>query len=417
MEIEAGKVRYFVYVITEQNATINITSAVEGLNWQEDENELSMRITFEMFNTDYEGQLLSSLIKINQKVIIKADWGSGQVEVARGKIKEAERNTTSSDSSYSIIAYDCLFGMQKSHDNVYLEDGRTTQDVLSSVFSSWGVSISKYTGPNVSHSKILYKNKSLADIVLDILKEAKKKGGCAAVVRADKDSAEIVKKGGNDNVFFFDVWNSILSRQKISITNMITRVIIVGSDSEDESIPPVEATLNGKTEYGIVQQIRSHSSSEDLSEAETEAQELLDENGDPEETMTIEAPDVPIIRKGDKISAEVAGLDGYYVVKSINHNAATGKMNMDVEKFAGGDQNEESNKSGDYQVGDEVWFFGGMHYVASYPEATGYPVSAGPAKITIANGSGKAHPWCLETLDWDQTHVWGWVDEGSFEKR
>ena len=72
-------------------------------------------------------------------------------------------------------------------------------------------------------------------------------------------------------------------------------------------------------------------------------------------------------------------------------------------------------KKKSYSVGDIVNFHGGTHYVSSYPGATGYSVSAGPAKITIANGSGGAHPWHLVTTNWGQTHVYGWVDEGTFD--
>lgn len=68
-----------------------------------------------------------------------------------------------------------------------------------------------------------------------------------------------------------------------------------------------------------------------------------------------------------------------------------------------------------YKVGDIVNFKGGTHYVSSYPGSRGYKVSGGRAKITIANGSGKAHPWHLITENWSQTHVYGWVDEGTFE--
>ncbi len=68
-----------------------------------------------------------------------------------------------------------------------------------------------------------------------------------------------------------------------------------------------------------------------------------------------------------------------------------------------------------YKVGDIVHFKGGTHYVSSYPGARGYRVGAGTAKITIANGSGRSHPWHLVTQNWSQTHVWGWVDNGTFE--
>ena len=72
-------------------------------------------------------------------------------------------------------------------------------------------------------------------------------------------------------------------------------------------------------------------------------------------------------------------------------------------------------KKKEYKKGDIVHFKGGTHYVSSYPGSKGYKVSAGTAKITIVNGSGKAHPWHLITENWSQTHVYGWVDDGTFE--
>ena len=53
-----------------------------------------------------------------------------------------------------------------------------------------------------------------------------------------------------------------------------------------------------------------------------------------------------------------------------------------------------------------------MSAVIQMPEDS---VGAGKAKITIKGGSGKAHPWHLVTQNWNQTHVWGWVDDGSFD--
>ena len=67
-----------------------------------------------------------------------------------------------------------------------------------------------------------------------------------------------------------------------------------------------------------------------------------------------------------------------------------------------------------YKVGDIVNFHGGTHYYSSYPGAKGYSARAGQAKITIANGSGNAHPWHLIHTD-SSSNVYGWVDNGTFD--
>ena len=61
--IEVSKTRYDVIAITEKGVQLNITQAVEGLGWEEGEDELAMKISFEMYNAKYNNQLLSTLIK------------------------------------------------------------------------------------------------------------------------------------------------------------------------------------------------------------------------------------------------------------------------------------------------------------------------------------------------------------------
>ena len=70
--IDISKVTYDVIVITEKKVQLNITQAVESLGWEEEEDELAMKITFEMYNATYDGSKLSSLIKIGCVVGVKA---------------------------------------------------------------------------------------------------------------------------------------------------------------------------------------------------------------------------------------------------------------------------------------------------------------------------------------------------------
>lgn len=113
-------------------------------------------------------------------------------------------------------------------------------------------------------------------------------------------------------------------------------------------------------------------------------------------------------------------IDGKYAVDKVTTSVEDSgtKMRIEIRKIQKRlkppvEAAAPAKKS--YKVGDIVQFKGGTHYVSSYPGSKGYKVSAGPAKITIANGSGKAHPWHLVTENWGQTHVWGWVDEGTFQ--
>lgn len=311
--------------------------------------------------------------------------------------------------------------MQKSSDNVYFASGKKTKSILTAIFKSWGITISKYTGPNVAHKKILLKNKKLGDIIREVLDEAKKKGGGAAIVRSTESKVQVIAKGSNTDIYHFSGDVSSQVSHKISIANLVTRVKIVSSGKSDEAAK-VEATVNGKTQYGVFQTIITHSKSDKLDDAKKEAKEILEEKGSPKVTSKLIAPDIPCVRKGDIIHAKVGSLNGYYLINSIQHNAKNGQMTMDVKKTADPTaapkkKTPGTTKKKTYKVGDVVNFKGGTHYDSSWSDARGYRATAGKAKITLGPncaGNGKAHPWHLVHMD-SKSNVYGWVDEGTFE--
>lgn len=330
--VDVTKISYNVIVVTSKGKQIDITNAVKSLGWEENEGQLAMKLSFDLYNAKFEGSTISAIVKIGCLAAVKASWGSGKGIVAYCKIVEAEVSQTGNESVFKVIAYDCLYDMQKSSDNVYFGSGKRTKSVLQAILKSWSLDLSKYTGPNVIHSTLVYKNKTVADIILDILDAAKKKGGCQAIIRADQGKIQILKVGSNKNVYCFDRENCSVSKHKISTTNLVTRVKIYSTVKNSEKTK-LEETVNGNIKYGIRQKIVSKSSnSEKANDAKEEAKDILHEKGSPEETRTFESPDVPEIRKGDKICYISGKTDTYYIVKSIQHNADKGKMTMKVEK-------------------------------------------------------------------------------------
>ena len=142
-----------------------------------------------------------------------------------------------------------------------------------------------------------------------------------------------------------------------------------------------------------------------------------------EKTFTLECVDFTgaITGAGAIVKDSSTGLSGEVWIDADTHTYQNGVGTMSLtvtlknppvpeEKK---EKKEEKVESKEYKVGDVVQFNGGNHYVSSTATKSGGSPSAGPAKITIIN-KGSAHPYHLVTEDWGKTHVWGWVDEGSF---
>ena len=378
--IDLSKISYRAAVIDESGNQYNIKEYIHGLGWEENKNEIAVRSSFTVRNDKTSVGKLSSLIKPGCLVGIFATDGVHDDEVARG----------------------------------YVAEWNPTLQIITGLFDDYEIPTNGYSGPNVSHGKLKYNSSYGSDIILDVLDDAKKKGAGTYIIRSTKGYADVVERGSNTDVYVFKTDNTKSVSHSISTAELVTRVRVIGK-ADDEGQSSVEATLNGLTKYGIRQRIYTRGSDESLDDAKTAAQEILDDKGSPDEQITLSAPDVPYIRKGDLVYVMAGVSDNYYYVNGIRHDCETSNMTMELElaKTETVKENQTESKK-EYKVGDIVNFHGGTHYVSSYAGSKGYNARAGKAKITIANGSGKAHPWHLIHTD-SSSNVYGWVDDGTFD--
>lgn len=232
------------------------------------------------------------------------------------------------------------------------------------------------------------------------------------IIRATKGKADIVPYGGNDSVYVFKLDNTLIVSNSLSTEDLVTKVKVVGQENKSGQ-SSVEATLTGLTEYGTRQRIYRRGSDEKLADAKSAAQAILDENGKVVEEVSVNAPDIPWLRKGHLVCLKAGTSHGMYYARGVVHNADSMTMTLDLLKAP----DKDSDSGGKHAVGDIVNFHGGMHYVSSYADAKGYKATAGKAKITkdpSCSKNGGAHPWHLIHVD-GSSNVYGWVDEGTFD--
>lgn len=416
--LEPARYSYYVLVMTKEGKTYDVTDMVEDLGWEELEDELASRITFTAKNDKTSQGRLSSLARPGCWVFLRYRYKNKTNEATRGKVVEWTPSRKLSAVTVKIKAYDDLYDMQECQDNFFFSSGVSTKSMLNQIFQKWKIPQGKYVGPNVTHGKMKFNNKKIGSIVKEILEDAKKRGGGPGIVRAIKGEVQVVPFGVNLHPYHFEEEGHLTSlSHKITTQGMVTRVKVLG-EADDDDRRPVEATIDGKTQYGIRQKFYTRGSDESLEEAKKAAKDILDEDGKPKDTVKIKTQDIPIMRKGNRLHLKCSVGTGFYHVLSVTHDCDKMEMTLNIQKAQEEEvvkTTEKTTKKKSYSVGDIVQFKGGTHYVSSYPDARGYRVGPGPAKITIANGSGKAHPWHLVTENWNQTHVWGWVDDGTFE--
>ena len=311
------KPKYTVYVISD-GTKYNITPVVISQDRAEDENQIAQSVTLQIMNKQVGGSWLSTLLKPRSRVFIYANDGSGETEIFRGFLWVKLSQFANDDRDVKYKCYDNLIYLQESEDSLYFSSGKSTKDIVSSICSKWGINL-QYSYDSITHAKLPLHG-FLADLFIsDILDPVKKKTGKKYVILSDKDTMHVKPICSNSTIYHFVAGKNVTNTSsEWTMEGVITQAVIVGK-ADDNDREPVEATVSGKTsEYGTLQRIIKRNDNTSLADAKLEAKNTVDENGAPKWEYKITAPDIPWIRKGDKIYVSAGDISGYKYVTAIH---------------------------------------------------------------------------------------------------
>lgn len=344
--IDLRSIEYRVVCITPDGEQLDITPVCTDLGWEEGARELAVRVSLKIYNGQYNGKYFSESVQPGTPIYVYAIINGESQEVARGFVEKWTPTYTNGRTAIDIEAYDEMHALRHNQDNKFYSDDTGTKAIITDILNSWNVPCD-YQGPDVKHAKTVYCKKYLCDMITNTLDEAKKKDAGFYFVRAKEGVVQIIPRGTNEEIYHFDELDSaVRATDSFDSSNMITRVIIVGKDDKDGK-QKVEATVDGKTEFGVRQAIIDMPKDKSLDDATKTANELLKEKGALARKTTLEAPDLPFLRKGDRIRVKAGTAQGYFFVKSIRHNADDRKMTMEI------DEDKERNEEADTNSMDE----------------------------------------------------------------
>lgn len=311
----------------------DFTNAVTDLGFEENQKELAARISFSLADEETGQGFSSALLEAGNLVSILAGAGEKKEEAARGFIVEWNPSYSSSGRKLTCQAYNELYNLQTSYEDYFFPAGTSTKQVITQIASEWGIPLAaQYSGPDVAHEKMIYKNKTIASVILELLDDAHKKGGPKSVLRCMEGYIHVLPYGSNPIVYALDGTMGLSINRSVSTKSLVTRVKVVGQ-SDEEGRRPVEAVVDGLTQYGIRQKIYSREKDASAEEAQKAAQAILDEEGTIKDEIKISHPEVPFIHKGDLVYLlNYECPEGYYYVESVTHDLDTGQMNLTVEK-------------------------------------------------------------------------------------
>jgi len=329
--IDVAKLNYSLVLFRPDGQRIDLNPFLRSLSWEENDGELAVRLEAELQNQQLAGgKWLHQLIPLGGQIFLYADWGSGQQEIFRGTVFVWDYQTNPL-GHFSITAYDQLVYLMKSEDERFYKAGQTAKAIIQDIAKAWRIPLGDIQGPNTTLAKQVFRGDTLGDMIYSVLDQAKKRGAGKWIVRSKQGKIDVVRPGQNSPVYRFTHGENVDSIQdQQDIEDLVTRVKIIGAE-DSEGKAPVVAQLDGRTEFGTLQELVYQRQYDTPAAAKAAAEDILKERGQPRRMRKVTAPDLPFLRKGDKVKVEAGTLIGYYIVSSVSHDATTRTMMMEVE--------------------------------------------------------------------------------------
>ncbi len=329
--IDANKVKYDLVALMPSGEKIYLSNVTRSLHTEENPGELAVRLEADIQNQQLAGgKWLHQQLQLGGQVVLLSDWGTGWNEVFRGAIFNWHYRTDPL-GHLTITAYDPLIYLTKSKDDRFYKAGTTAKAIIQDIAGAWGIPLGTVEGPDVALAKQVFRGDTLADMIFSALDQTRKRGGGKWVVQSKQGKINVIKPGRNTPVYHFgaDVNVAQIEDQQ-DIEGLVTRVKIIGSEDK-EGRAPVVATLDGKTEFGILQDLVYQRQFDNAGAAQAATKELLAERGKPRKRRKVMAPDLPLLRRGDKVHIAAGTLIGYYIVAGVMHDVKARTMVMEVE--------------------------------------------------------------------------------------
>jgi hypothetical protein len=324
---------YSVFLIRE-GAGFDISGLCGDLSWRDSIDTLGMELQFTTANSD--ARYFPKLVVQLGDLIVLSNNG---VEVFRGIVTD---ESIDGRFSRSFTAFDFAFYLNKSKTIIQFNKMRA-DEAIKKLCNQFNIAIGTIC-PISTLISAIYKDKTIAEIIEDILEQVTKELGIKfrKEMRIGKFYIEkytdLIVKGlfkPASNIQAFDVTKAIgsVSRSR-SIADMKNSILIVSSEEKSTRVAAKAEDSSSIKKYGLLQEIESVDS-KDIAQARNIAKNKLAELNKIAEDTTIELLGSDLVRAGRilEIIEPITGLNGKYLVKECTHTYKNRihKMSLTIE--------------------------------------------------------------------------------------
>ena len=320
-----------------------------------------------------------------------------------------------SDNRLTFRAYDLGIYLSNNKDT-FVYSNKTATEIFNDVCSRFGIPIGETAATSYTIAEMTSSKTTGWDTIADAIEQTYENTGVRYAVVAKEGKLNLYERRKNVLQYLLDLNRNISQYESsVSIENIRTR--LKAYDKEDTVVAEaVDSDLEAK--IGMFQDIETADDEMTQAQVASMVQTDLSKVNTPEKSLTVTCLGIPDVIAGMGVFVRISDLeikDSYYVEEDQHSYSAGSVYTMQLSLTLAEDTQEsppQENPSS-FEVGDEVNFSGGSHYVSSdASKPAGGTRSAGTAKITNV-AKGNAHPYHLIGKS---SNVYGWVDAGTFTK-
>lgn len=401
-------------IITHGSSAVEITSLVQKVVWGGRKGTPTRTLTVTLLDDD---GFKHSRANIEVEEGYQCYFSIDGKERFRGLIMKTNQGDNKIES---FVAYDLGISLTKNKDT-FCYTNKTASEVFVDVCKRFGIPTGEVSGCSYRIPELTKPKTTAWDAIADAMSLDFDATGIRHFVSAAGGKVSLTTRRQNILQWVIEVDQNLTGYSYVrSIEDIVTRVKML---SDEGTVLAEERKTALESKIGIFQDVDQPDETLSAAQIKQLCKSMLDEKSTPSRTLQLNVRGIPDVISGIGVFVIIPhlGLSRTFYVDDDSHtfdrnnhtmtlklNYATDVTQQQQEPATGG------SSSNTYSVGDVVQFAGGSHYVsssASSPASTN--LGAGAAKITqIATGA--KHPYHLVYQDWSETHVYGWVDSGSF---
>lgn len=341
MPIDLGGVRYRVTAVFADSGAINLDPFLTELTYEEQGGDLAERLQFTVKEDRTSRGMLTQVLALGGKFVLFVDLGDGMGWREHNRYTAFTWQAAYGGLVYGkITAYDDLIHCFQSEYEKLWSEGQNARDMLDHAFRTFNVPIGRIDGPAWSDMPPMKLEGKLVQSLTDIFKTAYYRGAPLFFPQMSAGLLYVIQQGQNWPIYVMDGRLVESATDQWTLEGFVSEVEITANQGDASATfadpaapasPVIREIITGDTRFGRFRKIIHSTSADNPNSVREQAQTILAEDGVPKRTISVLAPDVPTMRKGDWVLWNVGTICGHLPIEGISHDCEGRRMRITLD--------------------------------------------------------------------------------------